>query len=150
MYNLNREIILNTNVEKAWNFIKDPRNLDRITPNNLQFQIVSSVPEEMFNGLLIEYLVKIPIIGNQSWLTEIKHIREKHSFVDEQRVGPYTLWYHYHEIQPVEGGVKVIDRVTYKVPFGILGKIIHAVFIKKILEEIFDYREKNLSTLLSE
>lgn len=150
MYNLNREIILNTNVEKAWNFIKDPRNLDRITPNNLQFQIVSSVPEEMFNGLLIEYLVKIPIIGNQSWLTEIKHIREKHSFVDEQRVGPYTLWYHYHEIQPVEGGVKVIDRVTYKVPFGILGKIIHAVFIKKMLEEIFDYREKNLSTLLSE
>lgn len=149
MYNLNREIILNTNVEKAWDFIKDPRNLDRITPNNLQFQIVSSVPEEMFNGLLIEYLVKIPIIGNQSWLTEIKHIREKHSFVDEQRVGPYTLWYHYHEIQPVEGGVKVIDRVTYKVPFGILGKIVHVVFIKKMLEEIFDYREKNLSTLLS-
>lgn len=149
MHTLYKETFVKADFDTVWDFIKDPRNLNHITPERLQFDIISSVPEEMFNGLLIEYIVKIPIIGRQRWLTEIKHIRDKRSFVDEQRVGPYTLWYHYHEIQQEENGVKIIDQVTYKAPLGILGKIVNAIFIKKVLEEIFSYREKRFSELLS-
>jgi ligand-binding SRPBCC domain-containing protein len=67
------------------------------------FEIVSNLPEEMHEGLLVEYRVGIPLLGKQTWLSELKHIRERHSFVDEQLIGPYKLWYHYHEISKVEG-----------------------------------------------
>ena len=32
------------------------------------------------------------------------------------------------------------DIVDYRLPFGILGKIAHPLFIKKKLNQIFDYR----------
>ena len=71
-----------TDLETAWNFIRSPRNLYQITPDDMAFEILSSLPEEMFNGQLIEYRVGIPFLGKQTWLSELKHIRERHSFVD--------------------------------------------------------------------
>lgn len=141
VHQLYREQIIPTSLEAAWDFIKSPQNLDLITPDDLSFQIVSEVPEQMYNGLLIEYRVGIPLLGQQTWLTELKHIREQHSFVDEQRVGPYKLWYHYHEITEVDGGIRFVDRVNYVVPFGPLGSIVQALYIRRQLKHVFDYRQ---------
>ncbi len=148
MYTLKRAVIVETTLEDAWQFISRPENLNLITPDDLNFQIVTQVPEDMFNGLLIEYLVTIPIIGKQRWLTEIKHIRPLHSFVDEQRVGPYKLWYHYHQIEEVEDGVLFIDEVTYEPPFSLLGRAANGVFIRKTLDRIFDHRTERFRELL--
>ena len=108
-----------------------PENLNRITPPELDFEIITDLPDEMLNGLIIEYRIGIPLLGKQGWLTEIKHIRPQHSFVDEQRVGPYQLWYHYHEITEVEDGVRFIDRVHYALPFGPLGALAHILYVRK-------------------
>ncbi len=131
----------------AWEFISNPCNLNHITPDDLAFEIVSEAPEEMFNGLLIEYRVKIPYIGKQKWLTEIKHIRKFHSFVDEQRIGPYKFWYHYHELKEVDQGVRIIDRVTLALPYGFLGKLLYHLFIRKMLTRIFAYRKIKFADL---
>lgn len=149
MYTLKRTVVIETTLQKAWNFISQPENLNLITPDDLSFQIMSKVPDEMYDGLLIEYKVTIPIIGAQKWLTEIKHVRPLHSFVDEQRVGPYKLWYHFHKIEEVEGGVLFTDEVTYEPPFGPLGKIANAVFIGKTLDRIFNYRTERFLELLT-
>jgi ligand-binding SRPBCC domain-containing protein len=149
MYTLYREQYVNASLAEAWNLLKNPANLDLITPGDLQFKIISPVPEEMFNGLIIEYRIKIPWIGVHKWLAEIKHIREMHAFVDEQRTGPYTFWYHYHQVDEEEGRVKLTDRVYYKVPYWVFGKIIHFLFIRKTLDRIFDFRQKKLAELLA-
>ena len=149
MYRIEREQEINTTIENAWDFIKTPGNLNRITPPELQFVIVSDVPDSMFNGLMIEYIIKIPFFGKRKWVAEIKHIREPFSFVDEQRAGPYKLWYHYHELVKLEKGILVIDKVYYEVPYGVLGKLLHFFIIKKILQRIFDYRAKKFSELFS-
>jgi ligand-binding SRPBCC domain-containing protein len=149
MYILYREQYVTAMLASAWDLLKNPANLDRITPPDLQFQIVTPIPEEMFNGLIIEYRIKIPWFGQRKWVAEIKHIKEMHSFVDEQRLGPYTFWYHYHQIDAEEGRIKLTDRVYYKVPYGIFGKIIHFFFIRKTLKRIFDYRKEKLAELLT-
>ena len=82
IHELYREQTISTELDKAWEFIRTPRNLNRITPDDMSFEIVSDLPEEMYNGLLIEYRIGIPIIGKQIWLSELKHIRERHSFVE--------------------------------------------------------------------
>ena len=148
IYKLHRSCIVKTDIDAAWNFIRSPKSLQAITPDDFTFEIITELPEEMYNGLLIEFRVGVPLIGQQTWLTEIKYIREKHSFIDEQRIGPYKLWHHYHEIRPESAGVRFIDHVHYSLPFGLLGTFAHAVYVKKALHHIFDYRETMLCKLL--
>ena len=144
VHQLYYEQIVPTTLAEAWDFIRRPENLNRITPPELDFEIVSNLPDEMSNGLIIEYRIGIPILGKQRWLTEIKHIREQHSFVDEQRIGPYKLWFHYHEITEVEGGIRFVDHVHYALPFGPFGALAHSLYVKKQLRHIFGYRETAL------
>ena len=148
MYTLYREQYVTTTLAAAWDLLKNPANLDLITPDDLQFQIISPVPREMFNGLIVEYRIKIPWFGKRIWVAEIKHIRELHSFVDEQRLGPYRFWYHYHQVDAENGRIKLTDRVHYEVPFGIFGRILHFFFIQRTLKRIFDYRRDKLAEIL--
>ncbi len=148
MYTLYREQSVTATLTEAWDLLKNPTNLDRITPEDLQFQKVSPVPQAMFNGLIMEYRIKIPWFGVRTWVAEIKHIHEMFSFVDEQRIGPYTFWYHYHQLDAEDGRLKLTDRVYYEVPYGIFGKILHFLFIRRTLNRIFDYRQEKLAEIL--
>lgn len=149
MYTLLKELVVETTREKAWEFIRNPANLNRITPDDMAFEIVGGLPAEMFEGMLVEYRVKLPLIGKQTWVSELKHIRPLESFVDEQKIGPYRFWYHYHGIEDAEKGVRLIDRVAYQPPFGLVGNLANTLFIRKKLEQIFAYREQAFRTILA-
>lgn len=147
MHTLKQSQLLPTTLEKAWDFIQAPANLDTITPPWLRFEIVSEVPEIMENGLIIEYRIGLPFIGRQGWVTEIKHIQRLCSFVDEQRLGPYRFWYHHHELKEVSEGVLMTDTIRYELPFGPLGELVHALVIKKTLARIFQHRHHRFTEL---
>ena len=107
------------------------------------FEITSKgMQEKMYPGMIITYKVS-PMLGiKMNWVTEITQVKDKHFFIDEQRVGPYSLWHHQHFFEEKEGGILMTDIVTYKPPFGFLGDIANSIFIKKQLESIFEYRFK--------
>ena len=147
MHTIEQTQDLDASVEEMWDFIKDPKNLNRITPDDLAFEFIGELPDEMYNGLIIQYRIGIPLFGKWNWVTEIKHIREGISFVDEQRFGPYRFWHHYHEVRPIEGGARMIDRVHYKMAFGPLGKLTHFLFVKKMLNRIFAFRRKKMEEI---
>lgn len=130
-------------MEEVWDFISSPKNLKEITPDYMGFDIISDdLPEKMYPGMIIGYKVS-PLLGiKTTWVTEITHVRDMEYFVDEQRIGPYSIWHHQHFIEPIEGGVLMRDIVTYQPPFGFLGAIMNTLVIKKKLAEIFDYRTK--------
>jgi ligand-binding SRPBCC domain-containing protein len=149
MYILERQQRVTASMDQAWQFLQNPANLDRITPPDLQFRIVTDVPAIMYNGLIVEYRITIPLMGTHTWVTEIKHIREGLSFVDEQRLGPYRFWYHYHEIRQENDGVLLIDQVFYQPPFGLIGRLLHWLYIRSTLQRIFAYRRQRLDSFLS-
>ena len=149
MYSLHREQIVDTSIKKAWEFVSNPFNLNAITPTELNFRIISDLPDKMFNGLVINYKIYIPILGYQEWVTEIKHISAPYSFVDEQRIGPFKFWYHYHAFEEVKDGINFIDNVYYDVPFSFLGRIVHRFFVIKMLTRIFDYRREKLTEIFT-
>jgi ligand-binding SRPBCC domain-containing protein len=130
-------------LEKAWDFFSSPANLAEITPKNLGFNIISKHHgEKMYAGQIIEYKVS-PVLGIPLyWMTEITHVEQHKFFVDEQRFGPYSMWHHQHHFKEVPGGVEMTDIVHYKLPFWFLGDIANSVFVKKQLNDIFDYRFK--------
>jgi len=128
-------------INEIWSFISSPENLKEITPEKMSFTVTSNNgTEKMYPGMIISYKVS-PLLGIKlNWLTEITHVKDKEYFVDEQRIGPYSIWHHQHKIEPIEGGVLMTDIVTYQPPMGILGAIANSLFIKKQLQDIFDYR----------
>ena len=142
MYQLKRTQFVKTDLETCWKFFSAPANLSKITPKYMGFDVLTDVPEEMYEGLMISYTVR-PLLGiPMNWITEITHVKDKTYFVDEQRKGPYKIWHHEHHFREVEGGVEMTDIVSYEIPFGPLGRIAHPIIVRKKLEEIFAYRFK--------
>ena len=147
MHTLERTQRLPISVEEAWKFFQSPKNLAAITPDYMGFNILSETPAKMYPGLFIHYKVS-PLLGiKMRWTTEITHVEAPSYFVDEQRVGPYSIWHHEHHFKAIEGGVEMLDRVNYKVPFGLLGKIFHPIIVRPKLEQIFDYRVRKTEEL---
>ena len=147
-YQFKREQHINQPLDLLWEFISSPRNLKKITPDYMGFDITSKdLPEKMYQGMIISYKVK-PIFNiPTTWVTEITHVNEKQYFVDEQRIGPYKLWHHQHFLQETANGTLMTDILSYEPPFSVLGDIANALFIKNKLKKIFDYREKALIEL---
>ncbi len=147
-YQFYREQLLNTTIDELWDFISSPQNLKKITPDYMGFDIRSrDLPDKIYEGMIISYIVK-PVLGvKTNWVTEITHVRDKAYFVDEQRVGPYTLWHHQHIIKQQGDKVLMKDIVSYKPPMGFLGSIANELLIKNKLNEIFDYRTQILEEI---
>ena len=142
-YQFQKRQKIRTSIDEIWEFIASPANLKEITPDYMGFDITTKgLPEKMYAGMIISYEVR-PLLGiKTTWVTEISQVIDKRYFVDEQRVGPYSLWHHQHIIEPLEDGVLMTDIVSYQPPFGFLGAIANKLIIKSKLNEIFDFRTK--------
>lgn len=150
IYTLHKKQNIPISKEEAWRFLSDPKNLKKITPEYMGFDIVSGADKEMYPGQIIEYVVK-PVMGiPNKWVTEITHVVENNFFVDEQRFGPYALWHHKHFLKEIQGGVEMEDLIHYKVPFGIIGQLVNPILVRPKLEEIFEFRRKKLIELFGE
>ncbi|MGB1315142.1 MAG: SRPBCC family protein [Chitinophagales bacterium] len=151
IYQLKQTQKVPATLDKVWDFISSPRNLKRITPDYMGFEIITDdLPEKMYPGMIIAYNVS-PVLGiKMTWVTEITHVEDHSFFVDEQRVGPYDVWHHEHKLEEIDGGVLMTDIVTYKPPFGLLGQAANGIFIRKQIEEIFAYRDKAVIDIFGE
>ena len=128
--------------EAVWEFFASPRNLPRLTPAWLKFELLSSVPDRMHPGLLIDYRLR-PLWGIPvKWTTEILEVEEPHRFLDRQSKGPYSMWRHEHVFREVPGGVEVEDRVEYALPWGALGEPAHVYMVRPRLGSIFEFRRR--------
>jgi ligand-binding SRPBCC domain-containing protein len=144
IYLLEASQYLNISMEEAWQFFSSPGNLSLITPSRMGFRITSGTPAVMYSGQIITYRVS-PFWGfTTNWVTEITHVSPNRLFVDEQRIGPYRLWHHEHHFEKQDKGILMTDRVYYRLPFGFLGQIVHALFVRRQLENIFLFRKAYL------
>jgi ligand-binding SRPBCC domain-containing protein len=148
IYRLQYEQVINTSLNEAWDFFSAAENLERITPSYMRYHITSpQTGKPVYAGQVITYRIR-PVLGIPlSWVTEITHVKEGKYFVDEQRRGPYGMWHHQHHFEEINGGVKMTDIVHYEMPFGILGTFARALFVKRQLEGIFEYRKKKVNEL---
>jgi ligand-binding SRPBCC domain-containing protein len=138
---------LPASLDETWKFFSDPRNLFRITPPELNLKVTNEVESETYAGQVFTYTVK-PLLGiPMLWMTEITHVEPRKRFVDEQRKGPYALWHHQHHFKEIEGGVEMTDIVHYRLPFGVLGNLIHAPLVKGKLLDIFTYRFQKVNEI---
>ena len=116
-------------VDEAFAFFADARNLEAITPQWLRFRILEA-PPKLERGSLLVYRLRLfglPI----RWRTEIAEWRPPHGFVDVQLEGPYRRWEHTHRLRRVDGGTEISDRVVYRLPFEPLSGLLAPVTVRR-------------------
>ncbi len=147
-YILEREQVVPLSRDETFAFFCDAFNLERITPPFLKFRIVTPSPIHMAAGTLIDY--RLGLYGiSFSWRTMIETWQPNSKFVDTQLCGPYDLWHHTHTFEEIAPNRTLMrDRVLYRIPFGVFGRLAHWLFVRRCLEMIFDYRAKATAELL--
>ncbi len=148
-YHLTFEQKLPIPLAEAWDFFSSPLNLAKITPAEMRFVVTSAfdASAKIYPGMVITYKVS-PLFGIQmNWMTEITHVKDQEYFVDDQRVGPYAIWHHEHHFEPIKGGVKMTDKLTYAIPYGIIGRLANKLLVAKEVQKIFTYRKKAINDL---
>lgn len=140
--------VISAPISEVWAFFSTPDNLQAITPPSMAFRVISKHHgDHIYPGQIIEYKIK-PVLGIPwYWMTEITQVEKESFFVDEQRYGPYSLWHHQHHFKQTAAGIEMTDIVHYKVPLGFLGDIVNAMFVRKELQNIFEYRRKKVEEI---
>ena len=133
-------------VEEVFEFFKRAENLERITPDDLEFKITTPLPIDLKEGTLIDYRIKLHGIPFP-WRTKITQWDPPHRFADVQLRGPYVQWDHTHTFEEKDGGTLMKDHVEYIVPGGPLSPLIHKLFVRKNVENIFKYRNEIIQTI---
>ncbi len=132
--------------EEVFAFFADARNLERITPPELHFRILTPAPIQLRAGALIDY--RLSLFGVPfPWRTEIEIWEPGVRFVDRQLRGPYRRWHHTHLFEDAPGGTLMHDRVEYELPLGPLGDLAHALLVRRQLHAIFDHRREVIGRL---
>lgn len=138
---LERRQIIERPRREVFDFFADAGNLEKITPPELNFKIITAQPINIKQGAFIDYRLKlrgIPI----TWKTEITQWNPPFDFVDTALKSPYKQWIHLHTFADGENGETIMeDRVRYRLPFEPFGDLAHR-YVKKELNYIFDYRWK--------
>jgi ligand-binding SRPBCC domain-containing protein len=138
---LERRQIIYRPIKEVFDFFADAGNLERITPPELNFQIITPQPVDIKKGTLIEYQLKLRGIPVK-WKTEITDWNLPHSFVDTALKSPYKQWIHLHTFEEGKNSETIMkDKVRYRLPFEPFGDLAHW-YVKKELKYIFDYRCK--------
>lgn len=129
-------------------FFSDAFNLERITPPYLKFKVLTPQPIHLQTGALIEYQLSLYGVPFR-WRTLIEAWEPERLFIDRQINGPYSLWHHTHTFEEVGPQQTLMrDIVRYRVEWGPLGSLAHALLVERSVRDIFDYRAKVVGELL--
>lgn len=145
VFRLEARQTLNTDLDNAWSFFSDPRNLPAITPPEMHFRLTNEPAAAAYPGMIITYrLSPLPAV-TVSWVTEITQVAAPRYFADEQRVGPYALWHHEHHFRQAAGGVEAIDVVHWSLPLDPFSAPAAQWLVAPRLRQIFRYRAARLA-----
>ncbi len=144
-----RDQLLPGPIHEVFGFFSDARNLERLTPPWLHFEVLGASDADgaprpadaVVEGMLLDYRLRlhgVPV----SWRTRIERWNPPFGFVDTQLQGPYALWHHEHLFHEVAGGTLMRDRVRYKLPLGLPGRLVAGGWVDSDVVGIFDWRKK--------
>jgi ligand-binding SRPBCC domain-containing protein len=144
---LTRSLTLDLPRREVFDFFADAVNLERITPPELRFHILTPSPIDVRKDTLIDYQLKLRGLPLK-WKTIISVWNPPFEFVDEALKSPYKQWIHRHTFTELEKNKTLIeDEVRYRLPFEPVGDAAH-FFVRRELNYIFAFRQQAVARIL--
>jgi ligand-binding SRPBCC domain-containing protein len=148
MATLERSICVARPIAEVFDFFSQPANLIVVSPPELNMRLAGG-PERVHLGARVK-------VSGGAWgipLTvesEVTAFEPPHLFTDEQRQGPLGKWVHTHRFEEISGGTRVLDRIEYAAPTGVLGMLVTEAMIATELKWVFEHRERKIRELLGD
>jgi ligand-binding SRPBCC domain-containing protein len=149
-YVIERRLWLPRPRPEVFAFFVDPRNLGAVQPKWARPTWLAEPPARLDAGALLDFAVRMAGVPVR-WRVMVREFDPPFRFVDVQLWGPFARWEHRHRF--LEGpeaeergplGTWMEDRVTYRLPWGPLGKAAHALVAGRRITALFDFREARL------
>ena len=147
-HTLRREQWIPRPVDEVFASFSDAGNLEEITPPWLGFRILTVGPTRIAAGTKLRYRLSLHGLPVR-WTTEIRRWEPPFRFIDVELSGPYRLWHHTHRFEARHGGTRMTDVVRYRLPFGMIGRAVHALQLRREVKQVFDYRSRRIGELFA-
>lgn len=137
---LNLKMDFPIGIHEVFGFISDIGNLERVTPPNLHFSVITPRSVAFAEGAVFDYRLRLfgfPV----NWRSQIKRFEPPHLIVDEQLRGPYRLWLHMHYFREANGITSMVDEIHYELPLSPFGEVAHPL-VHRELHRIFQFRSQ--------
>lgn len=122
---------------RKWHFEKGA--FERLTPPWEKVKIIES-PGELTNGCRAVIEIGVGPF-KQTWIAE--HEITENGFIDRQVEGPFAFWEHHHQFLPLDvNASRLVDSISFRLPFGALGRIFGAPLVRAKLKRLFRYRHE--------
>jgi ligand-binding SRPBCC domain-containing protein len=115
-------------VDEVFPFFAEAGNLERITPPELRFVVLTPPGVTIHRGTLLEYRLRLFGVPF-GWITRIAAWDPPHGFV------------------PTPRGTLIDDQVRYRLPLGPAGELAHPL-VSRQLARIFAYRQRAVAAEL--
>ena len=127
-------------------FHDDPVSLIAITPPPVR-ETIQRFDRPVRAGSRVIFRLSVGPFG-VTWDGTIAEYVDQQYFRDVQNSGPFGAWSHTHLFVAETDGTRVIDRVEYRPPLGLIGKLIDPILVKPSLAFMFNYRARKTRELL--
>ena len=152
-FRLSNSIVVGCGLRDAFEFCRDTRFLDEISPPLLRFRPREQpdVDVGIAVGTEIEYDMRLHGVPVR-WRSRIPVFDPPNRFTDEQINGPYLFWSHSHTFEPLnDRNTSIGDVVDYTLPgLPIVAELAHALCVKRTLMKIFSHRSLKYREILGE
>lgn len=131
-------------VERLWEFHRSAEALVRLSPPGQRVTLEGDA--QVVAGAI--HRIRIVRFGLPiHWTARIERVEPPAEnrpgvFVDVAERSPLAAWRHEHRMERTATGSRLTDTVTYTPPFGPLGRIADALFLRRDVEQLFAFRHR--------
>ena len=140
---------IDASIEDVFAFHLDTRNAARIAPRgSTVLEVDGEFPVVV--GARVRLVVRQrPLPWSQRWLVEIEEVDPLVSIVDRMIDGPFARWRHARRFVAVAGGVEMAERLEYALPLGVVGRLVDALLVRRMIRRTFEERQRRTRALLA-
>lgn len=127
-------------------FLADPHTLPRLTPPSARVHVLGAT-QPLAAGAVIDLRLRwlgLPL----RWRQFVREYDPPYRFLDVQLRGPWGRWEHRHQFLERPEGTLVEERLAYRLPFGVAGRAVHGLLVRRQLAAACAYRRRRLHELL--
>lgn len=132
--------------EEIFPFFSDVHNLERLTPPDLHFRLLSTSSDKVGEGSEFEYKLKVKGVPIH-WTSKIIAWSPSDYFIDNQERGPFSKWYHLHTFSDLAYGTLLADHIDFSIPLGAMGFGATSWIVLPDLHRTFNHRQKTIHSL---
>ena len=139
MKHFKQEFIISVPLEKVWEFYTDISHIETISPRYIDEKVVETTSQKIVKGTQI--LIQMNIFTKKIWHASIVH-SGPHTYTDEFQDSMFKTWSHKHSFEKTDQNkTKVIDEINFEMPYGVLGRLMEIIILRKI-KEFFKHRKQ--------